>query len=995
MDSSRAQPTTRPLSSWRFTGRLRTSQLDLLERLPVDTPDRTLHIVAPPGSGKTLLGLELAMRDGRRAVVFTPTTAIRAQWAEAARALVPEEGDTTGAVSEDPATPGDLTALSYQVLSVRDARAPLEPLAHEQWREELIGEGRTPENADAWLGQLRVSAPDAYRKGVARRSRAVRRSLARRSPQSLLAGLHSNARDLVERLVATGVGTIILDECHHLLDHWALVVSALVARLREAGHDPLVIGLTATLPSPDDAEEYENYTSLLGEVDGEIPLPAVVREGNLAPYRDLVRFTEPDPDELAFLQAHAEGLQVLIRQTFARGDGLDYLVELLQPAQPTPPPEPDDPLVPPGSARAPATDSPPPAPATISSRLADAFAADFGLAESAAAMLATVAPTHVLVAALPDDVRRPPSGDEAIRLLGRWALDRVLPDAGRADQWERIRRTLADFGYALTDTGMRRTRDPIDTMLTGSIGKDHAAVDILTRERELLGERLRALVVTDFAVHGNRHGGAVGAAGALRTFDVLTGAPAMSGLPALLVTSSVVRAGERDAADLARALAEDLGAAVEVGEREPGASSRTLSVAGVGHGRVVRAAARLMGDGRLRVVVGTRGMFGEGWDCPAVNTLIDLTAVATASATQQLRGRTLRLDPSWPEKVAHNWTVTAMLPSSFPLTATPDLSRLTRKHARLWGLDRDRPEEITRGLPIVLPARERAATHAGDSAADLNAALDAVMPPRAVTAAQWQVGALFEDREEVRVRVPQHQDTAVFRAARRVTGAASGGLGIAAAGVGVGATVWGTMPGPAGAVVGGLIAGAAVIGAVAPVAALRQSLGPSRGRSPGRRSDTAYAAVAATVWEGLRRAGRVSDVAEPGIRVEGETKSGTVAIVAQNAPLTDQRVLAGALAELFGPVRTPRFLLEVGTGGAGLVGWLLARTGNSRRGRLLAVPGAIGRRREDALAFSQEWNARIGPAVLHELSHPAKLTLALEAREGDARAAPAVEERWR
>src|SRR3546814_7938420 len=49
------------------------------------------------------------------------------------------------------------------------------------------------------------------------------------------------------------------------------------------------------------------------------------------------------------------------------------------------------------------------------------------------------------------------------------------------------------------------------------------------------------------------------------------------------------------------------------------------------------------------------------------------------SATQQLRGRTLRLDPAWPEKVAHNWTVTALLPASFPLEAQPDATRLRRR----------------------------------------------------------------------------------------------------------------------------------------------------------------------------------------------------------------------------------------------------------------------------------------------------------------------------
>jgi superfamily II DNA or RNA helicase len=48
-----------PLASWRFSGSLRTYQADALDRLPTGSAD-PLHVVAPPGSGKTLLGLLLA-----------------------------------------------------------------------------------------------------------------------------------------------------------------------------------------------------------------------------------------------------------------------------------------------------------------------------------------------------------------------------------------------------------------------------------------------------------------------------------------------------------------------------------------------------------------------------------------------------------------------------------------------------------------------------------------------------------------------------------------------------------------------------------------------------------------------------------------------------------------------------------------------------------------------------------------------------------------------
>jgi hypothetical protein len=244
----------RPLAGWTFDGTLRAYQAAALRRVDVDAGE-PLHLVAPPGSGKTLVGLLLAARRGKKTVVFAPTLAIRDQWVTAARALAHDDA----AVSGDPTAPADLTALTYQSISVLDSVSPFAGLARSRWLEELEADDRSPDAATAWLDALAESNPAAYRRGIRARARAVRRTLSRQDATVLAAALHPNARDLIDRLVAEGVETIVLDECHHLLDHWALVVAALIARLRAAGREPLVIGLTATLPTPDDADEYDNY----------------------------------------------------------------------------------------------------------------------------------------------------------------------------------------------------------------------------------------------------------------------------------------------------------------------------------------------------------------------------------------------------------------------------------------------------------------------------------------------------------------------------------------------------------------------------------------------------------------------------------------------------------------------------------------------------------------------------------------------------------------
>ena len=85
-----------------------------------------------------------------------------------------------------------------------------------------------------------------------------------------------------------------------------------------------------------------------------------------------------------------------------------------------------------------------------------------------------------------------------------------------------------------------------------------------------------------------------------------------------------------------------------------------------------------------RCLVGTRGLLGEGWDALSLNTLIDLTSVTTRTGVRQIRGRSLRLDPQWPRKVAHNWDVVCT--SRRFDRGDIDLQRFAARHRHTWGI---------------------------------------------------------------------------------------------------------------------------------------------------------------------------------------------------------------------------------------------------------------------------------------------------------------------
>ena len=77
-------------------------------------------------------------------------------------------------------------------------------------------------------------------------------------------------------------------------------------------------------------------------------------------------------------------------------------------------------------------------------------------------------------------------------------------------------------------------------------------------------------------------------------------------------------------------------------------------------------------------IIGTRGLLGEGWDASRINVLIDLTTVTTSMSINQLRGRSIRLDKQWPEKVANNWDVIC-LAEEFT-NGFSDYERFKKKH---------------------------------------------------------------------------------------------------------------------------------------------------------------------------------------------------------------------------------------------------------------------------------------------------------------------------
>ena len=189
---------------------------------------------------------------------------------------------------------------------------------------------------------------------------------------------------------------------------------------------------------------------------------------------------------------------------------------------------------------------------------------------------------------------------------------------------------------------------------------------------------------------------------------------------------------------------------------EPGAWDDIVEVAPLAAAwsprRYVPLVTRFFEVGGSRCLVGTRSLLGEGWDAAAVNVVIDLSAAATPVSVHQMRGRSLRLDPDWPDKVAHNWGVVCVA-DGHPKGGA-DYERFVRKHQHYFALTDSGAVES--GVSHVDQHLSPWGPPAEADVAALNRRMLAKADERAATRERWQVGAPYDNAEGEIVRV-RHQ----------------------------------------------------------------------------------------------------------------------------------------------------------------------------------------------------------------------------------------------
>ena len=159
-----------PFASLRFQHPFRKYQQMILELVKErGESDHKYHLVAPPGAGKTIVGLELIRRFGCPAVVFTPTTIIQRQWQAKVGLFTDDPEWVVRHTSLAPDVLAEINIFTYQLLSTPGENlAFVEQIAVERWIGDLLSSDQvqSEDAARQRLAILQENNPKAYRREV-------------------------------------------------------------------------------------------------------------------------------------------------------------------------------------------------------------------------------------------------------------------------------------------------------------------------------------------------------------------------------------------------------------------------------------------------------------------------------------------------------------------------------------------------------------------------------------------------------------------------------------------------------------------------------------------------------------------------------------------------------------------------------------------------------------------------------------------------------------
>lgn len=620
--------------------------------------EKKIHIVAPPGSGKTIVGLEMICRIDEPTLILVPNLTLQEQWKDKLEKLFLEENESIlELVSTSISDIKKINIITYQSLSgTEDENDDVQKKILNIWFESEKDEFPSEESFLLFVNELKQENLEEYRDLYTKHRKKLKESGDVEYTKKLMKW---NIHTYIQNLREIGVKTMVVDEAHHLTSWWSHVLYEIWSSLEQ----PYIIGLTATPPfdNADYFELDESYVKLLGTVDYYVPTPAIVKSGRLAPYSDLVYIVSPDEKLNNLLKEKEQlleqflisyrweivhNLHIFLEENFDRlkVKSLDLLEKWMR----------------------------------FIYRYKDESIDMSGYITKNASQELTL--------------------EDIAKSIWKWASN-DFKTTKKTTILNEVKTLFFDLGYIWRWTNLYRFETPIEKWLIYSKSKIEWVYSILDKEIENIGESLRVAVITDFLdVESDWINGHYIFDEVIKKYGYLN--------PYLVSGQGIWR------------IENNIKTLVE--------NETILSVT------------EKLAKWETKIVIGTRGILGEGWDCPEINTLIDLTGVSAYMSVNQVHGRAIRLNLNNLEKVANIYDIIC-IGKGFQWMR--DFNRLERKHSQFYWVDDS--GLIIKELDHIYPQLEKYITKKDK----INSYTLRKSALRSMVKELWNIGSSFKNEE--------------------------------------------------------------------------------------------------------------------------------------------------------------------------------------------------------------------------------------------------------
>ena len=561
-----------------FKGQWRQYQKRILDKSDTYMSDGKIHLVAAPGSGKTTLGIEFIRRFGNPSLILVPTVTIRQQWVDRIKeAFLNDASQADQLISQDLKQPKIITVATYQALHS----------AMNQLEGDAISE-----DTDDTDDQEHYEFKDF--------------------------DLNKTFRELA-------LGTLCLDECHHLRNEWWKSLES----FRKSFPNLNMVSLTATPPYEGEPALWERYITMCGEIDEEITVPELVKEGTLCPHQDYVYFAFPTREE----QKHLDQFEKQKHDCLNRLSADDNFSSTIQ-----------------------------------SSLALTGQITDDDLLTNPKYLSAILIFLRSKGRSFPQYFQELLGAKDLPAFSLGWFETLLNGIIFQVPNWftfteealNQIKSDLKANGLIERNQVKLIRNKKQDVLLNQSLGKLKATRDIFKAEYQALGNELRQLVLTDFIrkdfqSHLGDDKAEFTQLGILSYFESIRREMLEQSwsVPMAVLTGSLVIIPTAAKEPLENLIPSSRLSYEVVGHLRQDQYLK-VSVSG-SHHDLVTALTQLFQEGDIQVIIGTKSLLGEGWDAPCVNSLILASFVGSFMLSNQMRGRAIRIWPDNPEKTSNIW----------------------------------------------------------------------------------------------------------------------------------------------------------------------------------------------------------------------------------------------------------------------------------------------------------------------------------------------------